>query len=93
MSASPRVEHVVQGLAHHGVVAADAEDPEPGQEVGVALAIGVVEVGTFRALVHAVEADGVQHPGQLGVQVLAGEGVALPVAGSEKLRQVENHVE
>ena len=83
----------MQRLADHGVVVADAEDPEAGQEVGVAVALGVVEVGAFRALVHAVEADGVQHPGQLGVQVLAGEGVTLTTPGSEKLRQVENHVE
>ncbi len=83
----------MQRFADHGVVVADAEDPEARQEVGVALAVGVVEVGTLRALVHAVEADGVQHPGELGVQVLAGEGVALAVPGSEKLRQVENHVQ
>ena len=83
----------MQRFADHGVVVAHAEDPEAGQEVGVTLAIGVVEVGTFRALVHTVEADGVQHPGELGVQVLAGEGVTLPMPGSEKLRQVENHVE
>ena len=42
----PGVEHVVHGLADLGVVAAEREDPEPGQHVEVVLAVVVVEVGS-----------------------------------------------
>ena len=86
-----RVEHLVQRLPHHRVVPPDPEHAEPGQEVGVPVAVGVIQIGALGPLVRPVEADGVQRPRQLGVQVPVGQGVALPVPGREQVRQVKSH--
>ena len=72
-------------------IQAHPEHAEPGQEVGVPVPVGVIQVSALGPLVGTVEADGVQRPRQLGVQVPVGQGVALPVPGREQVRQVKSH--
>ena len=85
------VEHVVQRLADDGMVPPGRENPESGQEVGVPVALAVVEVGTLGSFVDVVEADGVQHPGQLGVEVATGQLVSLPAARAQETGQIKGH--
>ena len=79
---------VVQGLADHRVVAARREHAEAGQEVGVLVAVGVVQVGALGPLVDLVEADRVQHLGLLRVQVPAVQLVAVVLVRAEQGLQV-----
>ncbi|CAM5324373.1 hypothetical protein SAFG77S_00079 [Streptomyces afghaniensis] len=85
----PGVQDVVQRLAHHGVVAAQAHHPEPGEHVQVVVAVRVVEVGALGALVDLVEADGVQHARELVVQVPGVQLVALGSALGQSCAEVE----
>ena len=85
------VERVVQRLLDHRVGAPGGEHPEPGQEVRVGVAVGVVEVGALAADVVLVEADGVQRAGQLRVQVLAVQVVPLAAHGREFGAEIKAH--
>ena len=64
------VEGLVEGVLDHRVAPAQGEDPEPREEVEVAVALVVDQVGALAPDVGAVEADGLQDLGQLGVQEL-----------------------
>jgi hypothetical protein len=85
------VQRVVQRLAYHRVVAPGGEHPEAGQEVGVRVAVGVVQVRALGPGVDLVEADRVQHLGLLRVQVRAAELVSVRLMGREEGLQVEVH--
>ncbi len=85
----PGVEHVVQGPADDGVVAAQAHDAEPGEHVEVVVAVRVPEVRALGPLVDLVEAEGVQHARQLVVEVARVQVVPLGPALGEEPRQVE----
>ena len=81
----------MEGGAHRGVVAADAEHAEAGQEVEVLPAAAVVQVGALGAHVGGVEPDRVQHPGQLRVHVPAVQLVALLAPLVQQAADVETH--
>ena len=85
------VERVVQRLADHRVVAARGEHAEAGQEIGVLVALGVVQVRALGPLVDLVEADRVQHLGLLRVQVPAVQLISVAAMGREQGREVEVH--
>ena len=85
------VEHVVQRLADNGVVVPHPEDAEASQEVGVPVAVAVPQVGALGPLVHLVESDGVQHAGQLRVQIPCVQVITLPAPGGQEGRQVKSH--
>ncbi|CAM5620994.1 hypothetical protein SALBM217S_04818 [Streptomyces griseoloalbus] len=84
-----QVQDVVQRLADHGVMAAKAHHPEPGEHVEVVVALVVPEVGTLGALVDLVEADGVQHARELRVEVPVVQLVALGPALGQQRAEVE----
>ena len=73
----PGVEHVVQRLDHLRVVAPDREHAPAGEQVEVALALCVEEVLAARLGIGDIEADRLEHPDDLAVQVLLVEGVLL----------------
>jgi len=73
------------------MVAAHGKDAEAGQEVGVTVAVGVVEIGPLPPLINLVEADRMQHPRELGVEVAGVQFVSLPTPGGEQAGQVESH--
>ena len=85
------LERVSQRLLDHRVRPAGREHPEPRQEVRVSVALGVVEVRTLAAHVVLVEADGVQRPRQLRVEVASGELVALSGAAGQQAGQIKGH--
>ena len=74
------------------VAAAERVNPEAGEEIEVALALGVEQVAPLAAHVEAVEADRLQHPGELMVEVLLVQRVVLAVPRSQELRYIEGHV-
>ena len=65
------VEGVVQRQDDGRVPPAEGEDAEAGQKVQVSVPFVVDEVTTLALDVEAIELQGSQHPGQLGVHVLA----------------------
>ena len=71
------VQDVVQDLDHLRVVAADREDAPAGEQVEVAIAGRVEEIGTARLGVRDVVADRLQHLHDLPVQVLVVQRVLL----------------
>ncbi len=83
------VEDVVQRLADHGMVAAQAHHPEPGEHVQVVVAVRVPEVRTLGPLVHLVEAEGVQHARELVVEVTGVELVALGSTLGQQPAEIE----
>ena len=85
------VQRLVQRLADHRVVAARREHAEAGQEIGVLVAVGVVQVRALGPLVDLVEADRVQHLRLLRVQVPAVELVSVVAMGGEQCLEVEVH--
>ncbi len=85
------VERVVQRLADHRVVASGREHAEAGQEIGVLVPLGVVQVRSLGPLVDLVEADGVQHLRLLGVQVPAVELITVAAMGREQRGEIEVH--
>ena len=85
------VQGVVQRLADHRVAAARREHAEPGEEVGVGVALGVVEVGALAPLVVLVETDRVQRAGQLRVEVPAVQVIPLTTHRREFRVEVKTH--
>ncbi len=85
----PGVQDVVEGLADDGVVPPEAHHAEPGEHVQVVVPVGVPEVGALGPLVHLVEADGVEHARELGVEVPGVQFVPLAAALGEQGPQVE----
>jgi hypothetical protein len=71
----------VQGFFHDRVAAPEGVDPESGQKVEVPLPITVVEVTAFAPYVKAVEAEGLQHLYELGVEILTVQAEVLALAG------------
>ena len=63
------VERLAERVLDHRVAAAEGEHAEPGQEVERASALVVDQVGALAPDVGAVEPEGGQHLGQLGVEV------------------------
>ena len=74
------VEGVADGLLCDGVVAADVEDAEAGEEVEVAVAFLVVEVLALGAGVDFVEADHALDLDEGAVEVAVVEGVVFAEA-------------
>ena len=85
------VEGLVDGPRHGGMGTAEGEDAEPGQEVEIAPALGVVEIAALAPHVVAVEPDRLEHPAHLRVHVLRLEGEVLPLAGAQNFGEVEGH--
>ncbi len=85
------VQQVVQRLADHRVIAAHPEHAEAGQEVGVPVAVAVVEIAALGLLVDLVEPDDAQHAGQVRLEVLVLQLVALASALRQEGGQVEAH--
>jgi hypothetical protein len=85
------VEHVVKRLPHHRMVAANTGDPEPGQEVEVAVSLGVPVVRALGADERPVEADRVQHPRHLAVDELRMQTRAVVLVLLEQRPDVEAH--
>ena len=77
------VQGLVEGILDHRVAAAEVEDPVAGEEVEGAAAPVVDEVGTLTPHVGPVEAEGAEHPGQLGVEVAVVEVVGLALVGGQ----------
>ncbi len=66
-------------------------DAEPREEVEIPLTLGIEEVGAFASDIEAIEADRLEHPSKLVIQVLLMKRVVLPVPGSEQLAHIECH--
>ena len=64
-----QLEGFLERAPHRGVVAAEIEDTVAGEEVEVALAVGVPEVRALALHPDLVEADDAQDAGQLGAEV------------------------
>src|ERR1017187_5680908 len=71
------------------MIAAGREHAEAGQEIGVLVALGVVQVRAFGSLVDLIEADRVQHLRLLGIEVLAVKLVSRPWMPREQARYTE----
>ena len=87
----PRVQHAAQRVRDRRVVAADGEDAEAAQQVQVAVAGGVEQVGAFAADVVDVEADRLQHADELRVEVAVEQRKFFGRAGGDQLLQIERH--
>ena len=82
----PRREDLLQRLAHARVVAAQREDAEAGEQVEVALAALVDEMGALAGPPAAIESDGPQHPDELAVEVAIPQRQLLARAASRASR-------
>ena len=71
------------------MIAPDGEDAPAAQEVEVSLAVPVVEVLSACPPVCLVEADGLEHPDHLLVEMARMQGIALRLTVSEKVRDLE----
>ena len=71
------------------MAAPEGVDPEAGKEIQVTLALGVEQVATLAADVEAIEADRLQHAGQLMVQVLFVQRVVLTVPCGKHRAEIE----
>ena len=58
-------------------------DTKAGEEVEIPLTFGVEEIGTFAPNVEAIEADRLEDPCQLVIQMLLVQRVVLTVPGTE----------
>ena len=87
------VEGVVQRLHDRRMPRPEGEDAEPGQEVEVPVPFVVDEVATLTLVVEAVELEGAQHPGQLGIDVLGVESEVLALAFVQHLIQIKGHAQ
>jgi hypothetical protein len=71
------------------VIASDREDAEAREQVEVALILAVVQILALAPLEADVEADGLQHPDQLLVQMAGVQRPAFGFAFIEYPRQVQ----
>ena len=78
-----RVERLMERVLEHRVTATEGEDAEAGQEVQRAATLVVDQVGALAPHVGAVEPEGGEDLGQLGVEVLLVQGVGLAPVGIE----------
>src|ERR1700728_2339834 len=85
------VDRLVQRRLHDRMGTTEGEDAEATEEVEVAAARLVEEVGALTALVEAVEADRAQHADQLRVDVARVEAEVLAPVRAEHLVQLESH--
>jgi hypothetical protein len=85
------LEHLAQRGDERRVVAADREHAEARQQVEILLALVVVEIGTVRAHVVAVEADRLEHAHVLRVQVALVEIELLALALANQLQDALGH--
>ena len=79
----------MDGLGDDGVVAPDVEDAVAAEKIEVSVALVVVEVGSLRPDVHPVEADGLLHLDERGIEMLAVQLVILAHAGSHEGFKIE----
>ena len=86
----------IDGLVQRGLdrrmAAAEGVDAESGQEIEILLAAVVVEVAALAAHVVPIEAQGLEHPGELQVQVLLMQREVLAVPRFECASHVERHL-
>ena len=74
------VEHAFERLAHVRMIAADREHAEAAEQVQIAGALAVVEIGALAAAEADVIADGAQDPHHLLVEMAAVQPVAFGLA-------------
>ena len=82
---------LLQGADHRRMVAPDREDAEAAQQVEIAIALLVVEIGAEAPGVVAVEADGAQHADHLRIQIAVVELVFLRRPFGQELVDVDRH--
>src|SRR5439155_11475690 len=83
------VENVVQCLPNHRMIAADAVNTEPGQEVEVAVAFLIPEVRPLGPDHLAVETDRVEHARHLMVEMFLVQSRRLASALVDQRTDVE----
>ena len=66
-------------------------DAETGEKVEVPLTLGIEEIGALAPDVEAIEADRLEYPRKLVIQMLLMERVVLSVSGTEQLANIERH--
>ena len=64
------VDRLVEGGLERGVAPSEGVDAESGEEIEIAFTLGVEEVRPFAPDVEVIEADRLEYPRQLVVQVL-----------------------
>ena len=86
-----QLEHVADRLLHHGMIAADVENAEAGEEIEVVLPVHVVEIGALRAGVDDVETDGALDLDQRAVQVVVVQLVVFAEPRGDQILDIERH--
>src|SRR5262249_30651504 len=79
------LERLDEGSADARVVAAHVEHPEAAEHVEIAAALVIPQVGTLCPRPCAIEADRLQHPGELRVDRLRPQLEALASAGLDQI--------
>ena len=82
---------LAQRVFDHRVTSAEGENAKTTQHIQVALALVVVEIATLTTLVKAVKSEGLDHLGQLGVEVLVMELEVFAVTLFQQFREVKRH--
>ncbi len=85
-------QHFAEGLDHTRVVAAQSEHAKSGQEVEIALALFIEQIGPARFAVLHVESNGAEHPHHLRIQIAFVERKGVGLALRKKLLDVHRRV-
>jgi len=80
------IERLFHACANVRVVAPEGEDAVAGEQIEVALAVLVDQLGALAALPVAVDAEGANDPTQLGVEIAVVERERIVRPGLEDLR-------
>src|SRR6201999_1106745 len=83
------VEHILQGRAQRRGVPPDRKNAKPAQQVEIANAVAIVEVGTLPLLETDVVADCLEDADQLFVEMTRMQGAALRLALHEQTGNVQ----
>ena len=84
-------EDIADRLLDHGVVAANVEDAEAGEEIEVVLPVHVVEVRALSAGVDDVKTDGALDLDQRAIEMAVVELVVLAQARGDEVLDIKRH--
>ncbi len=81
------VQHLFEGGDHRRVVAAHGEHAETAEQVEIAVAVAVEQIGALGADVIGIEPDGLEHAQKLGIEMPVEQRELLgPTFGNELLK-------